>query len=70
MTLLSEGHEIQPQPSTVYSWHSMPSDGTTPSDFPLSAMCAFCGLPIIRRRMHARWEHRPAGEEITEPADS
>jgi hypothetical protein len=63
-------HVIVPQAGTVYGWHSMPSDGQTSSDFPLSAFCA-CGQPIVRKTWRDEWAHRdpdaPLPEEPAEP---
>jgi hypothetical protein len=61
-------HSPAPQVGTVYSWAGLVSDGVTLSDFPLNAMCAICGLPVIRREWGASWEHRPPGEWTNEPA--
>ncbi len=61
-------HTPEPVAGTVYSWHSMPSCGRAPADFPLTAFCA-CGQPIVRRHWASGWHHRAPGEDITEPAD-
>jgi hypothetical protein len=69
LTAVDSGeHTVSPQRDTIYSWCGMVSDGHM-NDFPLQAMCAQCGQPIVRRRWGAPWEHRPPGEAITEPAE-
>jgi hypothetical protein len=62
-------HEPVPQPGTVYSWHNMPSDGRSMTDFPLQAVCT-CGERAIRPDWRSPWRHRAGGEVINEPADA
>ena len=65
--MIVTGHAITAQRGTVYSWAGLPSEGH-PNDFPLTAFCDGCKLPIIRRQVGMPWEHKPEGEDITEPA--
>ncbi len=63
-------HEPVLQVGTVYSWCSLPSDGKSASDYPLSGSCATCGQPVIRPLVTAGWAYRPADAElVNEPAD-
>lgn len=55
------GHKATPQPTTVYSWRSMPGDESRPDDYPMSAMCDVCGVPIDRASIADDWEHRAEG---------
>ncbi len=67
---MDSGHEPTPQVGTVYSWCSLPSDGRSASDHPLSASCAICGRFIIRSFITSPWEHRADdAEPVNEPAD-
>jgi hypothetical protein len=40
------------------------------TDFPLTACCIACGLPIVRPDFRSPWHHRAEGEVINEPADA
>jgi hypothetical protein len=58
------------QEGTLYSWHSMPTDGKTASDYPVSGICAVCFKPLIKRRLGDPWWHRPPGEIVAGPAET
>ncbi len=69
---MDSGHEPStPQAGTVYSWCSLPSDGRSASDYPLSAACATCGRFIVRPLITSGWQHRADdAEPVAEPAQT
>ena len=66
-----DGHPAEPLDGTAYSWHSMPSDGRSDADYPLSASCAnaTCQRWLIRPESDQPWRHREPGEVIDGPAN-
>lgn len=61
-------HQVTPLKGSIYAWNSLPSDGETSSDYPLTACCA-CSRVIVRDTPAAAWRHRDDGEApITGPA--
>jgi hypothetical protein len=54
----AEGHPITPQYLSMRDKHGEPTFGLSPSDFPLTATCLECGLPVRCESYYfAEWAH-------------
>jgi hypothetical protein len=57
--VVTNGHDITPEPGTVRSVRSgEPADLKNPLDYPVEATCIVCGQPIRTERwLLSEWRH-------------